>query len=165
MVVAWIILAVAAAVGAGIAALARQPGRRLGGLRLAIVAIGALLILLGSDLPALAWLAVAGIATLTGAVAVREGDAAPGDRGRRLERGAFGLAGAVLFAVFYRVAVGADWLALPPGGFVGQTSLVGAHLLTRDLAALLAAVVLLAGTAAALRRPRSGADDEPGGAP
>jgi hypothetical protein len=165
MVVAWIILAVAAAVGAGITALAPQPGRRLGGLRLAVAAVGALLVLLGSDLPALTWLAVAGIATLTGAV-VTPGVAASADgRGRRLERCAFGLAGAVLFAVFYRVAVGADWLALPPGRFAGQTALVGAHLLTSDLVALLAVVVLLAAVAAAVRRPRRDVEGEQGGAP
>jgi len=137
----WILLTTAALIAAGLAAASVLPVRRAAGLLIATATVAGLLLLLGFDLPAAAWLGLGGVmALLTIAAGPTDTPAAP-DRSL-LPAGTVAMG--LLFAILYRSALQVDWRPLPPEPVAGQTALVGGALLTSDLALLLAVTLLLA---------------------
>ena len=146
-ILAWVLLTTAALIAAVLAAASVLPSRRAAGLLIATAAVAGLLLLLGFDLPAAAWLGLGGVMALLAIAAGRTANPVPPDRGLLLiGTVTMGL----LFAVLYRSALQVDWRPLPPEPVAGQTALVGGALLTSDLA-LLAAVTVLLAVALAIR--------------
>lgn len=136
----WTLLVTAGMTGAGLASLSAVSGRRHAGLLAAALAVGVLLMFLGSDLVAVAWL------TLAGAVVIL-------DRGNResgaelsspASRAITGVLAMGLFALFYQIVLRMDWPDLPPAPWQAQTAVTGGNLLTVDLALLVGAALLLA---------------------
>ena len=143
----WILLTTAALIAAGLATVSVLPIRRAAGLLIATAAVAGLLLLLGFDLPAAAWLGLGGVMALLAIATGQTVEPTPPDRGL-LPAGAVTMS--LLFAILYRSALQVDWRPLPPDPVAGQTALVGGALLTSDLA-LLAAVTLLLAVALAIR--------------
>ncbi|HOX24571.1 MAG TPA: hypothetical protein PLL30_02280 [Candidatus Krumholzibacteria bacterium] len=143
MIVAlWTLIAAAAMTGAGLAALSSRSPRRAGGLTVAVVAAGGLLVILGSDLATIAWLVLAGASLLL----VRDAPAAPAAPLRATSLAALGVLVAMVFAAFYRVVLQVDWRPAPPAGPRALTAEVGGRLLTADLGVFLGAALVVAVT-------------------
>jgi hypothetical protein len=152
----WVLAASVALGGGGLAALSQRPARRRRGLALTVAAVGLLLVLLGSDLLAVAWLAVAGAAVLL--PGLRRQSAAVVAGPARLA--ALAVPAALVFAALYRVVLQVSWAALPAGEPEPQTALGGGRLLTADGVVLVGISLLLTAVlTVALRPPRGGAAD------
>ncbi len=130
---AWIALFGAVIFGAALAALAPAQSRRAAGLLVFVLALGGLLLLLGADLAALAWLGFGALLAL-GPRAGEARDADPGTspRGRWAAVALAGGVGATLIAAVWSI----DWREPPLAPPVAGAAEVGGALLTQDLALL-----------------------------
>ncbi len=139
MLMLWILAAGTAMTGAGLAALSRRPQRRDRGLALTVAAVGLLLLLLGTDLVALVWLAVGGAAVVMPGLRRRSAAAQAGPPRLAI----LAVPAALLFAALYRVVLQVHWNALPPGAVEPQAAVAAGRLLTADAALLLGISLLL----------------------
>jgi hypothetical protein len=163
----WILLTTVAGTGAAVTAMTTVPRRRAAGLLAVALAVAGLLLLLGLDLAAVAWLGVgvaAALLALPGGHEPDLGPPAPGPRPTPGARLAVGTGAGLLFAMFYRVVQQTHWAPAAPAPVTGQAALLGGRLLTEDLAPLLVAVVVLAVALAALVAGSTGETDRGGDA-
>jgi hypothetical protein len=148
----WYVLAGAAVIAAAVAVLGRDRRHRQAGLLITVLAGAGLLVVLGADLAALAWLGLgAGLARLPQDQREHPATAlATAEAPRRATvRSWFSRLAAALPAIGVGVLLVAmagtvDWRDLPPPSAVPQTAEVGGLLLTVDVALLLGAALLLA---------------------
>lgn len=152
MTAIWSHLAGAVVLGAIVAAVAASPRRRAGALLIVALAIAGLLILLESDLAAVAWLAAGGLLAVISEAprsAAGADDTARVERTRSGDRSlpvrlAAGLPAAVLGVVLVSVVWLVNWRPVPPPAPAAQTAAAGGRLLTVDAALLLGAGLVLA---------------------
>jgi len=135
----WSALVPAVLLAAAVAALSGRPDRRASATATTVAGTGALLLLLGSDLVALVWLATAGPAALLPGLRRRSSAAVLPAAPLAL----VGVLAALLLAALYRVCVQVDWRALPAGPPVAATAATAGRLLTADVVLLLGASLLL----------------------
>jgi hypothetical protein len=121
----------------------------------AVVAVGAVLVLLGADFAAAAWLGV-GAALMWLAQGAVESPSPPA--GRTLRAG-LGLVAGVFGGLLLLVVVRVDWRPLIPSDVHAMTAEVAGRLLTADLVLLLGAGLLLAAVLAAAAWNLRQADD------
>jgi len=157
-VIVWTALAVAAATGAGFAAVSQSASRRTTGLTLAAAAIGGLLLVLGADLAAIAWLALGG--ALLPLVVRRPGPVQRPPRPAALA--GMGVVTLVFFAALYRVILQTDWRPLPNQGPRALVAEAGGRGLTADLALFLAAALLVTAVLVAAAWSGEALDQDPG---
>ena len=121
----------------------------------AVVAVGAVLVLLAADFAAAAWLGV-GATLMWLAQGVVESHSPPA--GRTLRAG-LGLVAGVFGGLLLLVVVRVDWQPLTPSDVHAMTAEVAGRLLTADLVLLLGAGLLLAAVLAAATWNLRQADD------
>jgi len=151
----WTLLVTAGMTGAGLAALSAVDDRRHVGSLTAALAVGVLIMQLGADLVAVAWLTLA-----VGVVILDRAYRAPSTELSSPEtRAVTGVLALLLFALFYQIALRVDWPELTPTAWQPQTAVTGGHLLTVDLALLIGAALLL-GVVLAVAMPGSSGEEE-----
>lgn len=163
--VGWLLLAGVALTGAAVSALAGDGRRRARGLLCVVLSVTGLLMMLGLDLAALAWMGLGIVLVrLPGFAgrapsATRLTSAARPARSARLLRYIAGLPAVMLGALLVRIVWSVDWRDQPPPPPAAGSAQIGTRLLTADLALLIGTGLLLVSVLAAAiwisRPPRS----------
>ncbi len=157
----FVVLAGIVLAAAGVAVLADVAMLRRRALLLQVLALAALVLLVGADLPA--WAVLVGGLTGGGVVlAAHTRDADAAARTSADQRVVPAVLAALVFAGLYFVVATGHWSGAQPEVPVALTALIGARLLTRDLVVLVLLIVFLAGAVAGAARlagrpPRGGA--------